>query len=183
MPIAVTEDHEALRMAVQRWAQTHCLAGVPRSVAESEPSADVPEVWEKMAAQGWLGLHLRDEDGGEGFTLGELAVVLEELGYALFPGPLLPTLVVSAALARHAGAGVDGSVLPGLADGSVTAAVALDAAPFACEPAAGRNGAVRITRDGASGPRAGLGAGCASPRPGWGRRHRRRQRPVVPDRS
>ena len=39
-------------------------------------------------------------------------MVLEELGYALLPGPLLPTLVASAALARHPGAGVDASCYP-----------------------------------------------------------------------
>ena len=53
-----------------------------------------------MAAQGWLGLHVPEEQGGQGFTLAELAVVLEELGHALFPGPVLPTVLVSAALAR-----------------------------------------------------------------------------------
>ena len=103
MPIAVTEDHESLRATALRWAQTHCPATVPRQVAEAPPgSADLPAAWEKMAAQGWLGLHLSEEQGGQGFTLAELAVVLEELGHALFPGPLLPTLLVSAALARGA---------------------------------------------------------------------------------
>ena len=57
-------------------------------------------VWEKMAAQGWLGLHVPEADGGQGFALAELAVVLEELGAALMPGPVLPTLVASAVLAR-----------------------------------------------------------------------------------
>ncbi len=146
MPIAVSEDHEDLRIAVQRWAQTHCPAAVPRAVAEREPDADLPEVWEKMAAQGWLGLHLREKDGGQGFTLEELAVVVEELGYALLPGPLLPTLVASAALARHPDNGPGAALLPALADGSVTAAVALGAEPLACEPVAGGGaGAVRIT--------------------------------------
>ena len=90
MPIAVTEDHESLRQAAQRWAQTHCPPSVPRAVAEAPPSEELPAVWEKMAAQGWLGLHVPETDGGQGFTLAELAVVLEELGHALLPGPLLP---------------------------------------------------------------------------------------------
>ena len=101
MPIAVTEDHESLRSTGLRWAQTHCPATVPREVAEAPAGADEPPpAWEKMAAQGWLGLHLPEELGGQGFTVSELAVVLEELGHALFPGPLLPTLLVSAAAAR-----------------------------------------------------------------------------------
>jgi alkylation response protein AidB-like acyl-CoA dehydrogenase len=132
MPIAVTEDHESLRTTALRWAQTHCPATVPRSVAEATAgSGELPAAWEKMAAQGWLGLHLSEEHGGQGFTLAETAVVLEELGHALFPGPLLPTLLVSAALARlpHGPATVPPEWRRGLADGAITAAVALGAAP------------------------------------------------------
>ena len=131
MPIAVTEDHESLRASALRWAQTHCPPPVPRQVAEAPPgSTDLPAAWEKMAAQGWLGLHVSEEQGGQGFTLAELAVVLEELGHALFPGPVLPTVLVSAALARvpHGVAEVPSDWLRGLADGSITAAVALGAA-------------------------------------------------------
>ena len=146
MPIAVTEEHEDLRRAAQRWLETHCPPTVPRAAAEasspsSPPSDDLPALWEKMAAQGWLGLHVPEHDGGQGFTLAEVAVVLEEFGHALFPGPLLSTLLVSAALVRRtsAVAGSTGAaaataaarrLLPGLADGSVTAAVALGATPL-----------------------------------------------------
>ncbi len=138
MPIAVTEDHESLRTTALRWAQTHCPASVPREVAETASGAnEPPAAWEKMAAQGWLGLHLREEQGGQGFTLAELAVVLEELGHALFPGPLLPTVLVSAALARatQGPASVPAEWVRGLADGSVTAAVALGADPHPWQPA------------------------------------------------
>jgi alkylation response protein AidB-like acyl-CoA dehydrogenase len=134
MPIAVTEEHEALRQTAQRWLETHCPPTESRALAEAvptpasvPPSTELPPVWEKMATQGWLGLHLPEEYGGQGYTLAEVVVVLEELGAALFPGPLLPTLLVSAALARHADAAVRRSLLPGLADGSITAAVAFGA--------------------------------------------------------
>jgi alkylation response protein AidB-like acyl-CoA dehydrogenase len=134
MPIAVTEEHESLRLTAQRWLETHCPPTEPRALAEAVPtpaavplSSELPPVWEKMAAQGWLGLHIAEEDGGQGFTLAEVAVVLEELGAALFPGPVLPTLLVSAALARHADPVTRRRLLPGLADGSHTGAVALGA--------------------------------------------------------
>ncbi len=135
MPIAVTEDHEALRLTAQRWAQTHCPPSVPRAVAEFDADGS-SAVWEKMAAQGWLGLHLPEADGGQGFTLAELAVVLEELGAALMPGPVLPTLLASAALAHHPDADVRRRLLPGLADGTVTAAVALGRSTLASVAAA-----------------------------------------------
>jgi alkylation response protein AidB-like acyl-CoA dehydrogenase len=143
MPIAVTEDHESLRTTALRWAQTHSPATVPREVAEAPAgSGDLPAAWEKMAAQGWLGLHLPEDQGGQGFTLAELAVVLEELGHALFPGPLLPTVLVSAALARgsRGPATVPPEWVRGLADGSITAAVALGAAAQPWQP--GEGGAV-----------------------------------------
>jgi len=133
MPIAVTEDHESLRATALRWAETHCPPAVPREVAEAPlGSAELAPAWEKMAAQGWLGLHVGEEQGGQGFTLAELAVVLEELGHALFPGPVLTTVLVSAALARgtRGPAAAPPEWLRGLADGSMTAAVALGAVPL-----------------------------------------------------
>ena len=127
MPIALTEEHEALRRTAERWLETHCPAGVPRAVTEAARAdqAALPDVWEKMAAQGWLGLHVPEELGGQGFTTAEVAVVLEELGHALFPGPVLSTLVVSAALASYGTSDARAAWLPGLSDGSVTAGVAL----------------------------------------------------------
>ncbi len=142
MPIAVTEDHESLRLTVQRWAQTHCPPDVPRAAAESA-SADLPAVWEKLAAQGWLGLHLPEVYGGQGFTLAELAVVLEELGHALVPGPLLPTVFVSSVISAGADEALRAELLPGLADGTITAAVALHGDEVRAEKTNDR--AVRLT--------------------------------------
>jgi 3-oxochol-4-en-24-oyl-CoA dehydrogenase len=127
MPIAVSEEHEALRLSAQRWLQNHCPPSEPRAAAEST-SDDLPPVWEKMVAQGWLGLHVPEADGGQGFALSELAVVLEELGYALFPGPVLPTVLVAALVARHGSPAQRDRYLPGLLDGSGPGALALGAA-------------------------------------------------------
>ena len=41
MPIAVLEEHEALRLTAQRWLQTHCPPSVPRTAAEST-TAELP---------------------------------------------------------------------------------------------------------------------------------------------
>ena len=133
MPIALTEEHEALRLTAQRWLQTHCPPGVPRAAAEAS-SPELPAAWEKMAAQGWLGLHLAESDGGQGFGLEELGVVLEEMGYALFPGPVLSTTLVAALVARHGSAAQRSTFLPGLADGTTPAGVALGAGALQRDP-------------------------------------------------
>ena len=142
MSIALSEEHESLRLSAQRWLATHCPPSEPRAAAE-DPAATLPPVWEKMAAQDWIGLHVAEDVGGQGFGLVELAVVLEELGAALFPGPLLPTLLASAVLTRVGGPRARAELLPGLADGSLTAAVALGRGRLEAEPAAG--GALRVS--------------------------------------
>jgi 3-oxochol-4-en-24-oyl-CoA dehydrogenase len=139
--IAVSEEHESLRITTQRWLAAHCPPSEPRAAAEN-PAATLPPVWEKMAAQDWLGLHVPEDEGGQGFGLVELAVVLEELGAALFPGPLLPTVLASAVLTRVGGGRAQANLLPGLVDGSQTAAVALGHRRLVAEPAGG--GALRI---------------------------------------
>ena len=120
MPIALTDEHEAQRLSAKRWLDAHCPPAVPRAVLDADEESLQP-AWKEMAAQGWLGIHLPEELGGQGFGLFELAVLLEETGWSMMPGPLLPTVVTSAVIAEGSGGGA--SFLPGLADGSITAAL------------------------------------------------------------
>ncbi len=55
-----------------------------------------------MTELGWQGLALPEEWGGQGLGMVELAVVLEEMGYALAPSPLLSNTVAGLALATCA---------------------------------------------------------------------------------
>jgi len=51
-----------------------------------------------MAELGWAGLALPEEWGGQGLGIVDLAVLFEELGYALAPSPLLSNTIVGLAL-------------------------------------------------------------------------------------
>jgi alkylation response protein AidB-like acyl-CoA dehydrogenase len=124
MPIALTDEHEAQRLSARRWLETHCPSSVPRTLLDAEDEELLP-VWKEMAAQGWLGIHVPEEYGGQGFGLFELAVLVEETGRSVVPGPLLPTVVTSALVAECADSSAAGALLPGLVDGSITAAVSL----------------------------------------------------------
>ena len=124
MPIAVAEEHEDLRRTVRRWSELHCPPAVARAALEA-PATELPGVFKELADQGWLGLHIAEADGGQGFGLVETAVVLEELGRALVPGPLLTTLVLSAAVAATGTPATRSALLAGLADGSAPGAVHL----------------------------------------------------------
>ncbi|WP_067820710.1 acyl-CoA dehydrogenase [Actinomadura kijaniata] len=124
MAIGLTEEHEALAESVRGFAERNVPATVVRAALEADAETR-PAFWGGLAEQGLLGLHLPEEHGGQGYGLLELAVVLEELGRAAAPGPFLPTVLASTAVNASSNAKARAELLPKLADGSLTGAVAL----------------------------------------------------------
>jgi alkylation response protein AidB-like acyl-CoA dehydrogenase len=53
--------------------------------------------WAELAELGWLGVSVAEDDGGVGLGFVEEAILLEELGYALYPGPYLATVGIALA--------------------------------------------------------------------------------------
>jgi alkylation response protein AidB-like acyl-CoA dehydrogenase len=128
MALGLTSEHLELAAAVRNWAQRHSPPESVRSAAEAEDRGAGSyrgELAQALASQGLLGLHLAEEDGGQGFGLPELAVAVEELGRALLPGAYLPTVLASAVLAEAAAHGPAAKLIAGLADGSRTGTVCL----------------------------------------------------------
>ena len=123
MPIGLSEDHAALHDAVRGWIERHCAPAVPRTVLDAERES-MPPFWDDLVAQGWLGLHIDEALGGEGFGLPELVVVLEELGRAGAPGPIVGSVLAAAAL-QLAEKELATELVPALVAGTTTGAVAL----------------------------------------------------------
>ncbi|RKT87008.1 Acyl-CoA dehydrogenase [Saccharopolyspora antimicrobica] len=118
--LGLSEEHRDLRDSVRAFAGRHITETEVRAAVDAK-TEQLPPFWAQLAEQGLFGLHLPDSVGGAGFGLLELAVVLEELGRNMAPGPFLPTVLASAVLleAGHH------EHLPVLADGSATGAVGL----------------------------------------------------------
>jgi 3-oxochol-4-en-24-oyl-CoA dehydrogenase len=141
--IAIGDDHLALHDTVRRFTDARCASAVVRAAVDADAEA-LPPFWDELAGLGWLGLHLPEDVGGEGYGFAELAVVLEGLGWASAPGPFLPSVWASAAI--HAGGG-DGALLTELAAGRAIGAVAYGPA---LDGDTGANGALLVT--GTTGP-------------------------------
>ena len=119
----------------------------PRSLLDAD-TEELQPVWKEMAAQGWLGIHLPEEFGGQGFGLFELAVLLEETGWSVVPGPLLPTVRDLGAAGRRTPAGPSRATgsCRALVDGTSLGAVYLgDDAPRRGRPRAPDGGARRCS--------------------------------------
>ena len=125
MGIAISDDHLELSGVAEAFlARTGALAEA-RALLDA-PEETLPAAWKEMADLGWLGLHLPEAHGGSGYGLAELVLVVEAMGAVVAPGPFLPTVWASAVLATCGTEAQQAELLPGLADGSVRAAVGLD---------------------------------------------------------
>ncbi|GGU99846.1 acyl-CoA dehydrogenase [Actinomadura cremea] len=120
MTIGLTEEHRDLRDAVRAFTARQVTQAAVRTAVDADREK-VPPFWDDLAAQGLLGLHLPEDLGGAGYGMLELAVVLEELGRAMTPGPFLPTVLASAVLHRAG----HHEHLEGLASGARIGAVGL----------------------------------------------------------
>ncbi|WP_030907145.1 acyl-CoA dehydrogenase [Streptosporangium amethystogenes] len=139
MAIGLSEEHEALRESVTGWAERNIPSEVVRAAIAAE-GEERPGFWSGLADQGLLGLHIPEEHGGSGYGLLETAVAVEALGERVAPGPYVPTVLASAAILASDGK-AHGELLPGLADGTLTGAVA----PFSSITATrGEDGALTI---------------------------------------
>ena len=118
MSIAITEDHKALGSTVSDFLDKNKARGQTRELLTSDTET-LPSFWNDLAALGWLGLHLPEDHGGSGFGLEELVVVVEESGRAVCPGPLVPTIVVSAIIEMVADKEIAARIVPDLASGAV----------------------------------------------------------------
>ena len=130
MPIAITDDHQELASTVRGVLTAHKALQAARALLESSEEPR-PSYWGEMADLGWLGIHLPEEYGGSGAGLLELVVVLDELGRQVAPGPFLPTVLASAVIEQCGTADQKKRLLPGLADGTRTAALGLGTADLA----------------------------------------------------
>ena len=126
MALAITDEHAELAGVVRSFAADQEVRAAARRALDSRQGGDPGPLWKRLGELGWAGLHLPSECGGSGYGLAELAVVAEGLGAELTPGPFLPTTAASALIAEVASPAQRAALLPGLADGSVCASLALD---------------------------------------------------------
>jgi alkylation response protein AidB-like acyl-CoA dehydrogenase len=104
MPLAITEDHRSLaEVAASMVAGRGGLASARRSLLDPDAVGrwwSDDGLWKEIVSTGWLGLHVDERFGGQGYGLSELTIVLEQLGRSAVGGPFLPTVAVSAVIAE-----------------------------------------------------------------------------------
>jgi alkylation response protein AidB-like acyl-CoA dehydrogenase len=91
---AFTAEQEALRAEARRWLEERYPPERVAELADSETGWD-PASWGQLAELGWLGVSVAEDEGGAGLGFLEEAVLFEELGRALYPGPYFSTIALA----------------------------------------------------------------------------------------
>ena len=145
MDFGLTDQQEALRAAVRELLAREW----PESLLRAAHSDEKPlprSAWRCMAEKGLTGLVVPQSYGGAGHGFAELAVVLEEMGRSLLPGPFLSTTVCALAMLDSGTDEQRADLLPAIASGELTMALALaepggphgvDGVRLRAEPSAG----------------------------------------------
>ena len=124
MDFGLNEDQETLAKYAREFLTNECPTTFVRSMLDHETAHD-PSFYKHIADLGWMGIAIPEAFGGQGMTYVDLAVLLEEMGRALVPGPFFATVCLAApVLVEAASEQQQKEILPPIASGERNATVA-----------------------------------------------------------
>ena len=100
MDFTLTSDQDALQEAVRKLCEGRFPMDRVRALADV--SGVDRGLWRELADAGVFSLRLPEDEGGAGLGMAEAALVFEELGRALVPGPLVWTHLAAGVIAGAA---------------------------------------------------------------------------------
>ncbi|MBS0306103.1 MAG: acyl-CoA/acyl-ACP dehydrogenase [Proteobacteria bacterium] len=104
MDLKFTDEQNMLRDMARNLCTDHSTVAVVRKM-ENDPIGVPAELWAQMQQTGLLGIRISEAHGGMGMSLLDAAVVFDEFGRHLAPGPYFESSIMSAGAIVHAGAG------------------------------------------------------------------------------
>ena len=124
MDLDLTDDQQLFRDTTNRFLADHFPVAEARKLFD-DPTGFDRDLWTRGAELGWTSMVVPEEHGGgsvSGDGIRDLAIVVEEAGRALAPGPIVPTNVVAFAIAQGNNDALAKELLPGIAAGELRAA-------------------------------------------------------------
>ena len=134
MDYDLNEEQELLKKAAKGFLSKECKPLFVREM-EEDPQGITPELWQKMAELGWMGLIFPEEYGGIGGSYLDLMVLLVEMGYSCLPGPFFSTVILGGMTLMEAGnEEKKQELLGGIAEGKIFVTLALTEATAGYSP-------------------------------------------------
>ncbi|MBB4665172.1 acyl-CoA dehydrogenase family protein [Conexibacter arvalis] len=120
-----TDDQREIRRTARELLAARSGFERVRAVAERDDGAYDEALWRELVELGWAGIALPEAVGGQGLGVLELAILLEELGYAVTPSPIFSNAAAGLLIDAAGSDAQREALLPGIASGEQTATVAL----------------------------------------------------------
>ena len=95
MDFGLSEEQQQLKDSAREFLSGECPTTFVRKVMASDDGYP-RELYAQIAKLGWTGLIVPEKFGGAGLGMLDMAMILEEGGYAAMPGPFLFSSVLAA---------------------------------------------------------------------------------------
>ena len=102
MDMGLNEVQQMLKSSAQEFLAQECPLTLVREL-EEDPRGYSDDLWRQIVGLGWTGVVFPEQFGGSGGNFMDLAVLLEEMGRALLPGPFFSTVVLAGLTIMDAG--------------------------------------------------------------------------------
>jgi alkylation response protein AidB-like acyl-CoA dehydrogenase len=121
MRFTLSEDQQEIKRTAHDLLANRSPMAKVREAAEAGTYDDA--LTRELGELGWPGIAVSEQHGGQGMGIVELAVLLEELGYACAATPFLGTALAALAIEHAGSADQQSRWLPGLASGELRGAL------------------------------------------------------------
>ena len=134
MDLGLSEIQQMLKNSAREFLSAECPLTLARAMEEDERGY-TDELWRQTVGLGWPGVAFPEQYGGTGGDFLDLAVLLEEIGRALMPGPFFATVVLGGLTVLDAGTEAQKQdILTGICSGQLRLTLALTEASATYEP-------------------------------------------------
>jgi alkylation response protein AidB-like acyl-CoA dehydrogenase len=125
MDFDFSKEQVILKESARRFLEKECPKQLVRALTDDEHGYS-PDLWDKMADLGWLGVTYPNAYGGTDGNFIDLVLLQEEMGRALMQSPFVPTVVVGGGTILDAGSEeLKQYFLPRIATGEIIVSLAL----------------------------------------------------------
>src|SRR5580700_9054679 len=99
MPLILSDEARMVReTAFEFFRERSPITALRKLRDDNDPVGFSRDLWRQMAALGWTGFLIAEDDGGSGFGMTGLAQVMEASGRTLAATPLMSTALLGASL-------------------------------------------------------------------------------------
>ena len=125
MDMGLSEIQQMLKNSAREFLAQESPLTLVREM-EDDDRGFTEELWRQVSSLGWTGIPFPEQYGGTGGSFLDLAVLIEEMGRALLPGPYFATVALGGLTVLDAGSAAQkDSILPGICAGMMRLTLAL----------------------------------------------------------